>query len=214
MLSFLTVTILCLMVTLLYMSKRNRLSLLPSLEGKPEAVEMEKRALLTLARSEEPSVVGQMADALEFPDARVRQAAAETLTRLLPCLRASDAFWLNARQRAILCRALQSADADLVMAILRALRQIGGRDEMPSVEQLARGRGKAAGDWRVQEMSQRCLALLRDRAAQEQDSQTLLRATDASATAANILLRPVSSTPDASPRQLLRASAPPESQDP
>ncbi|HZP82120.1 MAG TPA: hypothetical protein VFB21_10805 [Chthonomonadaceae bacterium] len=149
-------------------------------------------------------LVGPLAEALKWPDPHIQSIAATALTRLLPRLRASDAGLLNASQRVGLCHALEGAKPDLILAILRAFEQVGDGSAAPFVERLARGKGAAAREKRIQEAAQECLPYLQLLAAQERASQTLLRPAGIPDVPPESLLRPAASTPETDPQQLLR----------
>lgn len=111
---------------------------------------------------------------------RTGQMAEQALIRLLPRLRPTDAGLLNEAQRDILCRELSGGnelmtgrfddssepDANLIVAILRALEQVGDARFVPPVEKLAAGKGRAKKDARIREAAQACLPFLQARAEQ------------------------------------------------
>src|SRR5579884_1260446 len=99
-----------------------------------------KRAARKLEKLDDIRAVGAWAEALEVPDKEVRQMARKALTRLLPTLRASDAYRLNAEQRqclaAHLLRAAREEEVDFIMLLLQALEQIGDSSAIPYVQKL------------------------------------------------------------------------------
>lgn len=149
--------------------------------------------------------VGPLAEALEYRDVDLREQAKIALIRLLPRLQASDAVLFTTEQRNRLYRALNSPDVEFVLAILKALEQIGDAKALPYVEKLASGGDAANGEERVRRAAQACLPYLRERA--ERETPTLLRAASVVESAPNSLLRPAAAGNDAEPEQLLRASA-------
>jgi hypothetical protein len=148
--------------------------------------------------------VGMLAEALTITE--VKYLAAGALIRELPKLKASDAHLLNDEQRGYLYQALEGSDKQLILAILRALEQIGDEKAVPYVERLAE---KAGGDRQIRETATACLPYLEARAATQRASRTLLRPSSASAVAtpaSNTLLRPAQYSSPTEPEQLLRAS--------
>ncbi len=133
------------------------------------------------------------------------------LIRLLPRLRVTDANLLTPGQRKLLYTILSRNErnpwsinywsADLKIAILRALEQIGDEKAIPYVEKAAR----TARNLEVRAAAQECLPYLTTRAEQLRVEQTLLRAS-ASTTSPDMLLRPTVATAPTEPQQLLRAS--------
>ena len=160
-----------------------------------------------------PQAVGPLIEVLMrsgwFRSRHVKAA----LIRLLPHLQPTDAGLLTPLQRkylgGMLCRDKRFPwggtfwDADLKIAILRSLEQIGDQKALVQVEQMAR----SAHDFRVRFAAQQCLPFLQQRARQTEIEQTLLRAS-AQNTTPDLLVRPVSSPPPAEPQLLLRASVP------
>jgi hypothetical protein len=119
-------------------------------------------------------------------------------------VRASDAHLLTDDQLDALCRCMKEDRPLLVLAILEALKQVGGERAIPHVEKLldktyASGRrdivARAAAD---------CLPVLRVRAEQQRAARTLVRAASAPDEPSNILLRPAGTSMPAPADQLLR----------
>jgi len=175
------------------------------------------------AEYEDPRVVGHLANMLEVQDKDTRQVVEEALIGLLPKMRASDAGLLNAEQRESLYRGLRRKNPELVLAILKALEQIGDSRAIPYVEKLEKAlqeqRAAAEAQGRSQEaaeidnrilVAKECLQFLQDHAQQEQARQTLLRASDAARVAPDSLLRPATGKSDQESGSLLRASRPEE----
>ena len=94
-----------------------------------------------LARLEEVEVVGTLLEILNIgtrQDWYVRKVIRAALTRLLPRLKASDASRLTPKHWETLHRELQTEEAPLLLAILKALEQVGDARSLPYVEKLAR----------------------------------------------------------------------------
>ena len=133
------------------------------------------------------------------------------LIRLLPRLQAVDIYMLTPTNLNQLYRILYNenyylsnspaADPRFVIAILRALEQIGDKQALPRVERMAR----TARNLQVRAAAQECLPYLTVRAEQTRVEQTLLRAS-ASTASPDMLLRPTVAAAPTEPQQLLRAS--------
>jgi hypothetical protein len=139
-------------------------------------------------------------------------ALIEALIRMLNNLRADHAVLLSREQLQILLSILQNPwrhNVRLKCAILKALEQIGDETALPVVEQLIRSRGNIED--LVTAAARECLPYLQQRAQQQQQAQTLLRASASAATnAPETLLRPASAiAANADPEQLLRPQTQP-----
>jgi hypothetical protein len=163
-----------------------------------------------LAMHDDVRGVGPLAEALDWPDSDIQMVAARALTRLLPRMQATDANLLNSGQRANLYRKLHpyqtGQQTDLQLAILKALEQIGDEAAVPHVRRLAGSFGLTSRQKQVKQAAIDCLPYLNARAAQLRVSQTLLRASSATGTSADMLLRPVENAVAAPAEQLLRAT--------
>jgi hypothetical protein len=134
--------------------------------------------------------------------------AMKPLTRLLPRLQASDAHLLNQNRRAaLLSRLKTTANTEFAISILKAYEQIGTEVELSAVEKLADGKGLAKKKREVQQAAQECLSYLRVRVEAQRAQQTLLRASSATGTPADVLLRPASGVMETPPDQLLRPTS-------
>lgn len=162
----------------------------------------QRAAARALTQYGDTRIVGPLITAMSWPDMELhRPALKHALVQLLPRMRASDAHLLDARQRAWLRRALRGRDEQLVIAILKALEQIGGREDMPHVERLARRRARAPRARAIQQAAEQCLTMLRGRL--DQTGDTLLRAARSDAPDSESLLRPAGDA-QAPPDTLLR----------
>jgi hypothetical protein len=133
----------------------------------------------------------------------------DALTRLLPTLQASDASLLTAEHRhqlnkvLALCGPRFSAlfihDCDFIVAILKALQQIGDHASLSHVELLAR----TSRDPRIREAAEVCLPFLKQRATLQ--GQTLLHPSSRPEPNAGLLLRPAGNGVASEQDQLLRA---------
>jgi hypothetical protein len=153
--------------------------------------------------------VGPLAEALDWPDMHSRRIAIEALTQLLPRLHATDAALLNPAQRAALYRTLTMTNAGahskFLVALLKALEQVGDQAAIPSVENLLKSQPVTSQQKKVHEAARDCLPYLQEQARQDQYSQTLLRAASGPTIPTETLLRPVSSPQCVETAYLLRA---------
>lgn len=168
---------------------------------------LQLQAARILASFEDARVIGPLAEALELQDHYTLQAARDGLKRLLPRVHASDAGMLSERQMDCLHRALSSQDADLVVAILRALEQIGGERSIPFVERLADRPQRSVTDGRIRAAAAECLSALSDRVG-ERGGDRLLRPATGPDNPGEALLRPAAEGGAVLPQQLLRALDP------
>ncbi|HZO89504.1 MAG TPA: hypothetical protein VFB38_14345 [Chthonomonadaceae bacterium] len=88
--------------------------------------------------------------------------------------------------------------------------QIGDSRVLPHVEHLAKGKGFAAKDSRIQQAAEECLPFLCERIAGQDAAETLLRGSSASNPTPDQLLRPTAGAPKTEARQLLWPQAPEE----
>jgi hypothetical protein len=177
---------------------------------------LQRRIAEVLLKYEDVAVVGPLAEMLDRQDAATRKMAEQTLIRLLPRLRPTDAGLLNETQRAALYRELSgrnwtssgrwrnTLNTALLVAILRALEQVGSGEALPHVERLAGGKGQAKRNLEIREAAKACLPFLQERVELERLSRTLLRPAESPEAPAAILLRPAQGVPDADPNILLR----------
>jgi hypothetical protein len=167
----------------------------------------QKEAAQRLARHDDPHTVAWLVSFLTWSDREVRAASIQALTRLLPRLRATDAHLLEGEWRQRLYETLNGdyarREPDFVIAVLKALEQIGDAAALPYVHHLAQGSPRSASRQRVQEAARDCLPFLQTRIEQQHSRQTLLRAASPNA-APETLLRPAAATSAADPDELLR----------
>lgn len=155
--------------------------------------------------------VGTFVEMLDWPDREIQRIARETLTDLLPQMRASDTRLLNAAHWRCLYRQLNVEMAKrhgpFLKAILKALEQVGDETAVPYVERLASSPGITRARREVRDAARECLPALYSRSEQVHASQTLLRASVQEEDRAAMLLRPTSEAVTTDPEQLLRATA-------
>jgi len=169
------------------------------------ASQQQKSAVAVMARFNDVRAVGPLAEALEFKDKDMLPLTEQTLIRLLPLMKASDAALLSPDQRAYLNRAVRGKNTALILAILKAWEQVGDIKAIEEVEKLAAGRGHGGRNPKVVAAAQECLPFLRQSAERQQIGSQLLRASDGNLTPSDILLRPAMPHASTEPAdQLLR----------
>ncbi|MCW3055439.1 MAG: hypothetical protein JWN14_4609, partial [Chthonomonadales bacterium] len=176
-------------------------------------VSLSRRRVSTMrkqAQQRDPKAVGQLAEALSWPDQDLQYEAASALTVLLPMLKANDASLLSAAQRECLHHELTLPNArtqsELMVAILQAFQQVGDNAAIPYVESLAVSKPRTPQEQKVVQEAQECLPYLRLCASNNSASHSLLRASSFTDTATDNLLRPSWDNPETRPEQLLRPS--------
>ncbi len=177
------------------------------------ATSVQRNAAQALARFTDKRAAGALAEALDYHDKQVREAAAEALVRILPGLNASDHALLSYDERRALDRAIvRPGRTELAIAALRAYEQIGDAESLTLVERIAEDKvnplrgelkpflsGLSVGvvawasrvplDPAVVAEARAVLPALRVRAEQVHAAQTLLRPALSAPT--DTLLRPV-----------------------
>ena len=171
-----------------------------------------RRAPNAIAATDDLRMVGPLVDRLRTGQKRrrTRRVVRQALIRLLPRLRAGDGYLLSREQHARLCATLVhlsmlGRDAELQIAIVAALQEVGGPAALPVVESLAHNRSRAANRRRVREAAQVCLPYLSRRAQMARYRGTLLRAADRTGVDSGELLRAALADPGVGPTLLLRA---------
>ena len=186
-------------------------------------------ALSRLGNRRDPTQVGPLLRTLQVQATPVRNLAKHALIALLPTLHASDSSLLTGADRKILLRQLaifpndpgyrdlrelfsRSAyrrEIDLRLAILKAMEQVGGEQEVAAVERLARDLPTVHSNFKVpdeiREAAKACLPYLQARAEDQRAGAQLLRASGLPFASGADLLRPAASASSTPPEQLLRA---------
>jgi hypothetical protein len=164
------------------------------------------RAIDTLQSVADVRAVGPLMDLLTSVYAGKRRAILDLLTRLLPQFQGHHSTLLKPSHRNQLRTTLNLGDfqqeREYMIAILKALEQIGNGEDLELVERMA---ALSSGSWQerqVREAARACLPLLRTRVEQLRHQETLLR--PACAGGAEDLLHPAISGADPDPAQLLR----------
>lgn len=176
------------------------------------------RALVgVLEQTEDLNLVGPAISMYVRPDAlgRTRIVLGNTLRRLLPQLRSTHANLLTADQKHDLLRLLLGTSSEneveksvalhVMLQALKALEQVGDESAIPAVQKLALSTINI--NRQLRQAAVECLEYLRINAGRNREMQTLLRASSASNTAPDTLLRPASSSEDTASEHLLRPSA-------
>lgn len=168
-----------------------------------------ERALRELERITDLRSIGRLAEALSWPDERATRRVGRALIPLLLQLRASDSRLLDDRQRDCLHAVLRMdrarRDADLQVAILTALEQVGDTRAIPHVAALAEARASTARQQRVKNAAAECLAALTNTARRVDTERLLLRAAAAPTSPEMGLVMPAG-TADTPPERLVRPS--------
>ena len=174
-------------------------------------------AVTALGRLGVPEQVGALADALVDNNRRVREAAEPALQAVLPLLTTAHYGQLSAGTVPGLCRALNhvfnitpfsgSPEAkrreDLLLLLIEALGKVGDGSTVMLMEFLA----KQTELPRVQNAAASVLPILLERKKQENARDMLLRASSLPVTPSAELLRPLATSAETKPQQLLRPSA-------
>ncbi len=118
------------------------------------------------------------------------------LARKLMDAETTDFDRFDKARRLHLSKLLSKPDThvDLVRAVLSAWERAGDRDANPFVAKLAAGQARAATNPDIGKQARECLLALQERAAQENNAGTLLRASTPAHTPEE-LLRPAFDTP-------------------
>lgn len=164
------------------------------------------QALDTLHAIADVQAIGPLLDLLPGAFASRRQSMLSLLTLLLPQLQTVDAGLLRPTHRNQLRDALVLGDfgreREYQVAILKAMEQIGNREDLVVVERLAEGESDTWQERQVRDAAQACLPRLREQVEQQKHRDNLLR--PASAVRQEELLHPVFEAGDPAPTQLLR----------
>lgn len=171
-------------------------------------------AAQALASIADKRLIGVLIDMLAYE----RKAAVEALIRVLPTLQASDASQLNAHRRNALYFGLDMQFMDeakltedhatYVVAILKALEQVGDEKALARVEKLTELRAFSPAQKQVVQAAKDCRPFLQQRAEQAKIGGTLLRASCVEEQPADHLLRPLEARLSEPPNELLRAGTP------
>ena len=166
----------------------------------------DKRFVKELAGIQDARAIGLLAEALTLNDDDLKRVVREAMMQSLPLLQASDSALISPEQRGYLYKALYTMNADFVLALLKALEQVGDAKAIPYVEKLAAGEYTAKISKKVREEAKVCLEFLRQRAPHQEANETLLRAARSQAATPETLLRPAVSNSETLSEQLLRAA--------
>jgi hypothetical protein len=130
----------------------------------------------------------------------------QCIIRTVPLVRPDDEIDITNFERGMLLEALRSIRADLVLALLRLVEQIGDSRELPSIKLLENGKYCAASNPEVREAAANCRSVIEARLAVKAQPENLLRASQ-SADQDAALLRPVGITYKDEEAVLLRAGS-------
>lgn len=119
----------------------------------------------------------------------LHKSAQQAMPAVLGAVTAVQYGTLSVETMRRLCRLLGSTDETLVLAVLRALEQVGDESTLPTVERLAQVKSRAQRGIRIGQAAQSCLAALKYRIERDRGSETLLRASSYAPTPQDELLR-------------------------
>lgn len=157
------------------------------------------------------NLIGPLIDIARTASFQDRRVAYQTLTALLPRLKASDADLLYPKQYQFLVNTLKlnnlrPVSVEFKVAVIQALEQIGDEKALPVVEKLANMRPKNAEQERLRDAARECLPALLQRVDSAKPGHNLLRAAGLNDAVGEVLLRPATDTLEVAPQQLLRAT--------
>ena len=152
-----------------------------------------------------------LCEALEWRSSAVQRVVRTTLPPLLSQLRATNGHMLTRMARASLYRQLVISRAEhharLLLAILRALEQVGDAQAVPYVERLAAAKTRGEAQERVRDAALACLPYLHERFGHHAGRHTLLRASAVQEGMPHTLLRSVTDVNKLNAEQLLRPNS-------
>ena len=165
--------------------------------------------VVTLHKNQMWAGIAALIDAMEFTDEPTACRARMAVIDLLPCLEAEDGVLLRNRQRTSLHRALRGSNAELILAILQALEQIGDSKAISYVQRLTSCPVWITDSEHISFMAKRCLLALNSRMEADQTARALVRAVSASTADSEILVRPTCREEAREPKELLRVGTKP-----
>jgi hypothetical protein len=169
-----------------------------------------KRAKLALLSLEDVRCIAPVCETLLVEKFHIPKLQEGILTNLLVKLKATDVSLLPpaATKRFYTFLQIDNAvhHADFLIAILRALEQVGDETAIPSVSGLANSFANTPNGIRVRTEAQHCLAALRERVGRMEFGKTLLRASVEPNDGQDNLLRPVAGHTEADEHLLLRVT--------
>lgn len=158
-----------------------------------------------LGKLRDKRALPRLVDAIHYPPLWVRFEYKRTLAAMLPLLGSEDRELFNSDQMHFLTRALLHSDANLTLALVRAMEHIGGENAIRPLKRLARYPSSAKNAIPgLGDEAERVLAIVEERLRQQQNPMSLLRASVAPAAAPDQLLRPVLTETQTPADQLLR----------
>ena len=182
------------------------LALLCLLIGALTSPQSHHNALDALLPIADTRAIGPLLDLLPTAFAGQRKAILSLLTRLLPQLQDRDASLLQPSHRSQLRSTLLEGEFqqehEYLLAILKALEQIGNSEDLALVTRIAIGQSDSWQEHQVREAARACLPRLREHVEQLKHRDILLR--PAFAVAPEELLHPAIAETDPDPTQLLR----------
>ena len=171
-----------------------------TLAGTLRGIRTQKRAAGALAQLDTIQAIGPLAEALRIDDSRIRRLAETALSPLLIRLQSSDSGILNSAQRDSLNKSLTSRNMEYVLALLKALEQVGDATSLPQVRRMAESTHTRP---QVADAARSCLPFLLMRIEQTRAASTLLRPAMPTKSDST-LLRPIQFTHTSDSGALLR----------
>ncbi len=172
-------------------------------------IQKSRQEIERLSRAGEPRTAGVLAMILQ----QTQQAAIKTLIetnllQLLPQMKNTDARWLDREQHAALTALLENKKAELRLAALKALGQVGNESAVWMIEQLS----IYDPDPNVRTAAPEAMSLIMERLRRAEENSTLLRPSAQRLTqSGEALLRPAEGVHvQTSSGEMLRAADKPE----
>ncbi len=174
-------------------------------------------SLVDLEYSNDKCNIGELIDALGWPNERAQHIAISGLTRLLPTLTPEDDYLLTRQQRNELYHWLQPKCAKshnrLVLALLNAIEVLQDVSAVPMVRALCKSLKLRSPDnskvrqlTEVRRAAQHCLQFLEQLEEEDETRHSLLRASDGATALSEELLRSMASASQYPSDQLLRVN--------
>lgn len=172
----------------------------------------QKKAISAISEIDDKRAVGPMCSLINLNSKTGERVIVEAfMIRMLPKLISSDAHLISSDQLNSLHDYIKSQgnkqNERCVLAILEALKQIGGSTSVPVVNALISGKGTGRKSAAIRAAATECLPYLLQNVDKNDTARTLLRGSSAASSGADMLVRPASEAKmDHAEEQLLRAA--------
>lgn len=178
----------------------------------------QKQIIEQLSRCDRVEAIGPLLSGLGLPSKAFQDVVMNALLALLPRVKSGDVVFLSddgllklyeivKSANHPLARTLSEQYDDLLVAILRAIGEVGDERVWEAVLNLATRDVTTDSQERIRQAAQECLPRLRERIErleQERVGQHLLRPSNAPEALAEVLVRPAEGSTTTDPQQLLR----------